>query len=376
MIQTELNRQTENGIILNSTKVTHQTDLSTSSIYIEFNKEDSFAVCNAIQKAIVFTEIPPAAADKAVFSRQYKKRLENGSAAKQMESSVIKSLYGNNAFYNIFETQNEILQDTNYFSILQAYPDFLDAKRYNIIVCGDFDQNIFDYLDDAFSYLSNSNIQLNTCNDLPNFSKNKTIKVKINHTFLTDIPAELAGPQPAVLVPTTEFKDPVIFAIQTPQSQDSKQSAIFNAVLNTFQKEFQTILNQNEKTKENTVNIEFPKTKLPFALITIMDVNAPKEVDSAYKTARNQFITKITSSSAGDFMQQIKNDWILSQMKETATNYGTSKLMQKGIENFPENPKADFYLQEYNYIQNATIEDYINAAKTLPITPQLRAYGQ
>ena len=50
--------------------------------------------------------------------------------------------------------------------------------------------------------------------------------------------------------------------------------------------------------------------------------------------------------------------------------------MQKGIENFPENPKADFYLQEYNYIQNATIEDYINAAKTLPITPQLRAYGQ
>ena len=104
LIQTELNRQTENGIILNSTKVTHQTDLSTSSIYIEFNKEDSFAVCNAIQKAIVFTEIPPAAADKAVFSRQYKKRLENGSAAKQMESSVIKSLYGNNAFYNIFET--------------------------------------------------------------------------------------------------------------------------------------------------------------------------------------------------------------------------------------------------------------------------------
>ena len=376
LIQSELNRQTENGIILNSTKVTHQTDLSTSSIYIEFNKEDSFAVCNAIQKAIVFTEIPPAAADKAVFSRQYKKRLENGSAAKQMESSVIKSLYGNNAFYNIFETQNEILQDTNYFSILQAYPDFLDAKRYNIIVCGDFDQNIFDYLDDAFSYLSNSNVKLNTCNDLPNFSKNKTIKVKINHTFLTDIPAELAGPQPAVLVPTTEFKDPVIFAIQTPQSQDSKQSAIFNAVLNTFQKEFQTILNQNEKTKENTVNIEFPKTKLPFALITIMDVNAPKEVDSAYKTARNQFITKITSSSAGDFMQQIKNDWILSQMKETATNYGTSKLMQKGIENFPENPKADFYLQEYNYIQNATIEDYINAAKTLPITPQLRAYGQ
>lgn len=376
LIQTELNKQTANGIILNNTKVTHQTDLSTSSIFIEFNKEDSFAVCNAIQKAIIFTEIPPAAADKAVFSRQYKKRLENGSSAKQMESSVIKSLYGQNAFYNIFETQNEILQDTNYFSILQAYPDFLDAKRYNIILCGDFDQNIFDYLDNAFSYFSNSNVQLNTCNDLPNFQKNKTIKVKINHTFLTDIPAELAGPQPAVLVPTTEFKDPVIFAIQVQQPQDSKEAAIFNAVLNSFQKEFQAILNQNEKTKENTVSIRLPKTKMPFALITILDVNAPKEVDSSYKTARNQFIKKITSSSAGSFIQQIKNDWILSQMKETATNYGTSKLIQKGIENFPENPKADFYLQEYNSIQNATIQDFISATESLPLTPPLRAYGK
>lgn len=376
LIQTELSRQTANGIILNNTKVTHQTDLSTSSIFIEFNKEDSFAVCNAIQKAIIFTEIPPAVADKAVFSRQYKKRLENGSATKQMESCVIKTLYGQNDFYKIFETQNEVLQETDYFSILQAYPDFLDAKRYNIILCGDFEQNIFDYLDEAFSYFSNSNVQLNTCNDLPDFQKNKTIKVKINHTFLTDIPAELAGPQPAVLVPTTEFKDPVIFAIQTSQFQDTKEAAVFNAVLNSFQKEFQTVLNQNEKTKDNTVNIKFPRTKLPFALITIMDVNAPKEVDSAYKTARNQFIKKITSSSAGSFIQQIKNNWILSQMKETATNYGTSKLMQKGIENFTENPKTDFYLQEYNFIQNATIQDFINAAETLPLTPQLRAYGK
>ena len=63
-------------------------------------------------------------------------------------------------------------------------------------------------------------------------------------------------------------------------------------------------------------------------------------------------------------------------MKETATNYGTSKLMQKGIENFPENPKADFYLQEYNSIQNATIQDFISAAESLPLTPQLRAYGK
>ena len=50
--------------------------------------------------------------------------------------------------------------------------------------------------------------------------------------------------------------------------------------------------------------------------------------------------------------------------------------MQKGIENFTENPKTDFYLQEYNFIQNATIQDFINAAETLPLTPQLRAYGK
>ena len=374
LIQTELNKMKLSGIICNDTQITSKTDLQTTSIFIEFNKDDSYAVCSAIQKALIFGEIPPATADKAVSSRQYKKRLENGSAIKQMESAVIKNLYGQNDFYKIFETQNDILQSTNYNSILQSYPLLLDSSRYNIIICGDFDDNIFDYLEDLFSYFPNVKQPLHTCSDLPQFKKSKAINVKINHTFLTDIPAELAGPQPAVLVPTTEFLDPVIYAIPSPKN-NTKESALFNAMLNIFQKEFQQTLAQKERTSNNTVKIEYPKSKMEFALITIMDVKYTKEVDSAYKTTRENIIKKLTSSKAFDFITEIKNLWTLNQMKDTSSNLGTSKLLQKGIEYSPDNPNPTLYLQEYNFIQQATIQDFTEIMNFLPLTVPLRAYG-
>lgn len=375
LIQTELYKMQAKGIICNNFQVSTRTDLQTAAVFIEFNKDDSYAICNAIKNALVFAEIPPVTADKAVSSVQYKKRLENGSAARQTESAVIKNLYGQNDFYNIFETQNDILQTASYNLILQSYPKLLDASRYNIIICGDFDENIFEWLEEIFSYFSSTETKLNTCNDLPDFPKNKSIFVKINHTFLTDIPAELAGPQPAVLVPTTEFLDPVIYVIASPLLNEKKDSALFNAMLNIFQKEFEQNLSQKKKTSNNKVKIEFPKSKMPFALITVTNVKYTKEVDSSYKSTRENIIKKLHSDKAKDFVQEIKKMWTLNQMKETSSNLGTSKLMQKGIEFFPRKPVPDFYLQEYNFIQNAQIQDFIKIMEFIPTTPQLRAYS-
>lgn len=374
LIQTELYKTQAKGIICNDFQISVKSDLQTCAIFIEFHKDDSYAVCDSIKNALVFAEIPPAVADKAVAARQYKKRLENGSATKQAESAVIKSLYGQNDFYNIFETQNDVLQNTNYVSILQAYPNLLDASRYNVIICGDFDENIFEYLEESFSYFSNLNAKLNDCDDLPDFQKNKSIFVKINHTFLTDVPAELAGPQPAVLIPTTEFLDPAIYAIASPKN-GTKESAIFNATLNFFRKEFEKNLSQKAKTANNKVKVEFAKSKMEFALITITDVKYSKEIDSAYKLTRENLAKKLNSAEANDLISEIKNLWTLNQMKETKTNLGTSKLLQKGIEYFREYPAPDFYLLEYNFIQNAQIQDFIRIMDFIPLTPQLRAYG-
>ena len=64
--------------------------------------------------------------------------------------------------------------------------------------------------------------------------KSKTDRITIKHTYSTDIPAEMAGDTVPILVPTTEFKDPVQFWISAPAddsvSEPELQAAQHNII--------------------------------------------------------------------------------------------------------------------------------------------------
>ncbi len=63
-------------------------------------------------------------------------------------------------------------------------------------------------------------------------------------------------------------------------------------------------------------------------------------------------------------------------MTETLTNTGTAQLLQKGLENFSYEQKCELYLEEYNFIQTATREDFIQIMADIPAQPQLRFYAK
>jgi len=238
IIEKEISKKQYQGIITGYANISTQTDISTSSILIEFEKEDALAVFEAISHSIIYGEIAPAAADKAVSARQYKKRLENGSAINQLLYGAVKNLYGKTDIPKIFDSDKDVLQNTDYNSIIAEYPALLDANRYTAIITGDFDENTLSDLENSLSVLNVTNQKLNIPENIPEISKNKSISVKVRHTFLTDVPAEKAGPQPAVLIPTTEFLDPVIYITKSPQP-GTKESALFNAMLNYIGQELQ-----------------------------------------------------------------------------------------------------------------------------------------
>ena len=50
--------------------------------------------------------------------------------------------------------------------------------------------------------------------------------------------------------------------------------------------------------------------------------------------------------------------------------------MQKGIEYSPYEIKPEYYLEEYNFIENAVREDFIEALKDIPQQPLLRFYAK
>ena len=386
-IKKEIIRQQQMGIILEPPIVDWSSDLFTSNIFIECEKTDFEACCKAISNAIIFAELTPALADRAVSSRQFKKRLENGTALTQLYDKAIQTLYKDKELHSIFDSEDEVLTDINFTKIMNAYPLYLDAAKFDIIICGNYDKDtdsIKQILENTIGNLNNNKIhnqkEIRNIEQI-DFPTKKVVKKKIVHTFLTDIPAEEAGPMPAVLIPTTEFLDPVLYILEAPILNET--NPIFNALVLHFQDILQNELSKNQKTVDCKVQVQLPQPKMPFASIVIQNVRRPKDVDAIYKRAYNLLKASLenqkTQTESVQLLNKIKNKWIVNELNQTSTNSGSSKLIQKGfnfIEDSTENlqtntkDKATFYLSEFNIIENSTLQDYFEVLPSLQ-TPNL-----
>ena len=398
LIQKKLAAAQENGLITGAFYTTSEIELSSGKIIVEFDKEDTIAVCRTISDALVYGEIAPADADRAVAARKYKKRLENGTAATQMYSNLIDKVFSNKELSEIFEAEKEILLDTDYTKILAAYPAMLNASRYSLIFCGALEEDLNTILEESFGKLAAQNDRLiladisaqvtptqtdiSTQSSLsqadisaqspspalpqPDFSKARNLVTKVRHTFLTDVPAEKAGPQPAVLIPTTEFLDPVIYAGKSPEPC-TQEAALYNAILSYL---------GTRLSKEHPVTVQFPRSRLPMGSLTIQNVSHTRELDSEYKSLIQSIKDQMTGLQANQtIIAEIKNNWIQKEMTESGSNTGTALLMQQGLEISGKADMASWYLEQYNYIQSASAQDYLKMMEYFPPLPQARVYS-
>lgn len=374
-IQREIFSSQQKMLILGTPSLSWQCDLTTSHITIECLTEDFENICNCISNAIIYSDILPATADRAVANRQYKKRLENGSAANQLYSAAVKYLYPRSEFINIYETEKDILETTNYLKILEYYPELLDASRYTVIVAGNFPDKIESIMNNSLGLLSNHKTKINIETGSNTLSEQKNLTVQINHTFLTDIPADKAGPMPAVLIPTTEFLDPVMYIFNSPK-KGTKEEALFNAIQLFIGKTLQNEINKNTRLTNASVKINESNAQMDTAGITIMNVPHTKEMDSAFKSVIQNIDKELKSNKALDITQMIKDYWIQTELKDLYTNSGTAELLQLGLEKQPYLIKPEYYLEEYNFIQNATPEDFQTILEYFPEQPYLRIYSK
>ena len=369
LIQKKLGAAQVEGLLTGAFNVYYEMELGSGKIIVEFDREDSVAVCRAISDAIVYGEIAPAEADRAVASRKYRKRLENGTAATQMYSALINRVFSDKVLTNIFESEKEILLDTDYTKILAAYPAMLNASRYTIILCGALQQNLQPLLEDTFGRLAaqdEPSTQPFSAQPKADFSKARSLITKVRHTFLTDIPAEKAGPQPAVLIPTTEFLDPVIYAGPSPELC-TKEAALYNAILSYL---------ASRLSKSHPVSLQFPRRQLPLGSLTIQNVEATREMDSEYKSLIQGIKDQMSGMQANQtIIAEIKNNWIQKEMKDSGSDTGTALLMQKGLELTGKADMAGWYLEEYKWIQNANARDYLEIMEYFPPVPQARVYS-
>lgn len=374
-IQREIYTSQQKGLIEGSPYVTWQTELTTSHIVIECSAKDFESIATCISNAIIYSDVLPAAADRAVSSRQYKKRLENGSAVNQMYSAAIRQLYPKTDFPAIYETEKDILETTNYQKILQYYPVLLDSSRYTIIVTGNYPDNVTQIMNKTIGQLANQKGKINISTGENKLTEYKVLNIKINHTFLTDIPAEKAGPMPAVLIPTTEFLDPVMYIFNSPK-KGTKTEAVYNALLLYVGQQLQFEINNNSRLSGSSVNINPAKPQMDTAGIIVQNVPHTKELDSVFRQVVTTIKKNLSSQKALTVIQDIKDLWIQTELSKSDTNTGTAELLQRGLEYFPYLIKPEYYLEEYNFIQQMDLNDIMEAMEYIPEQAYLRIYSK
>ena len=375
-IQKEISKKQQEAVILGSPVIDYNCAITSGTVSIECSPYDFSACCKAIADAIVYGDILPAQADRAVANAQYKKRLENGSVSRQMLAAVMKELYAKTAFQKIFDAKEETLTNTKYQKIMEGYPALLDAARYSIILTGLVPENANDLLEASMGILTPRNSKQNLFtvqSKLKNSTTRKT--VKLTHTFLTDIPAEKAGPMPSKLIPTTKFLDPVMYVFKLPQAE-TKENTLTIAVLKYMEKLVQQQIDSNKKLEGAVAQAGEAYPNTDTIVFTIQNVEETKEADSCWAAAVAQLNSLLNGPEQSAVLQEIKDTWTKAFLTQTQTNAGTAMLLQKGFEYLPYQIQPDYYLKEYKNIQSATRDDILSIMKDIPQQPLLRFYSK
>ena len=372
-IQNEIHKQKYFGYIKGTPEILAETNLSYSTISVECNSEDLSPCIKAISDALIYGEILPADADSYVYSVQTQKRLYNGSPVNQLYSRAINHLFNSQDYKNAFDSEKDILEFTNYTDILAAYPEFLNAALYNIVITGNVNiEEINKSLENSIGLLSSPKAKNETkVKKIPelNFTKSKKISVKLRHLFYTDVSAEDAGPMPAILIPTKNFADPVQFWVKSPEST-SPEFAIFSALSCYLAEQLEETGIQESFISKVQLN-KADKT-LPATTFTFLNVEKIANVNTLYKNTISKIKDELTNPEI-DISQNIKTSWIMNTLQETQTNRGTALLINEGINHFHDEKN---YIKNYEIIANSKQSDFLEILNNYFYEePQLRLYS-
>ncbi len=362
------------GLVLNDFDISSETELNSSHIMIECDTEDFYAVISALARSLVMDDVIPSDADRIVQGRKTRKRLENGSTVNQLYSAGINSLMAGTVYTRLFDTEKDVLENTNYEEILSEYPKLLDSSRYSLIVSGNLDPEIFvQSISDVFSVLQKSEIPeerftekkiiWGSGENQKSFPKGKSKKVKLEHTFLTDVPAKDAGPMPAVLIPTKSFADPVIYFAESPEA-GSEDFFVLNAVLPYLQEQLTKAMAEKMHLYNCKVNITSSTRDIPLCTFSFSSVERISAVDNLYQTVLTQIVSDLTNSSKSlQTVQNVQTKYISYAFSEAYTNMGSALLMEESLlesKDIPSGKNVLYYLNKYEMANQLSAEKLLD----------------
>lgn len=396
-IQLEISKKMNEKAIKGSPEVLAETNLAGGIITVECLGIDAKACIESISTAIIYGNITPALADGLIYDKRSRHRIQRAGSEYQLFCSGIKILYQNTDIPLVYSLDDDILKNTQFMEILSEYPALLDAAKYSLVLTGNIPEHVQPILESNFGILANqtqNKFRLFHEFPKPDFSvsaKGKSVhKIKIEHKFLADTSTPV-GKRPLVLIPTTDFSDPVQYWIESPAPSDA-DFVIFNAILYELEARLDSALKADKDFSQTEVFVYPATAEIQAGIITFSKVKHTDKIDKLYANVIHE---ALNSEQEEDLAVKIKNRWILKELSKTQTNRGTALLMRQGLEagNFSDklqslkseedSAKADTdihaaqrYIKEYEIIAGADNKDFFRVAeKYFPEEAALRLYS-
>ena len=380
IIQWQLDALTQTGVLKSDASVNAWTGSQYSLLTINCTAEDAPACIECAAASIIFGDITPALADGISYDLRTQWRIKTGSPDFQLLCEAVRNIYSK-PFTNLYADKKDKPVQMDFTDIAAAYPLILDCSRFGLVLTGGIQQN-----DSLHALLENTFGTLGSVKATENIKQkvekktlpSKIKKLQLRHQFFTDISADKAGPRPAVLIPTTDFSDPLLYILESPDIS-STDCALFNALLYELKERM-----QKKVSGEQTVKITVPDSDLPYCQITVTKIKHTAVTDRIYTECVRQLMADLENLISrnrqeeaidlekDELLARLENLWILHELDKTSDNQGTAVLIQKG--KALGNPLL--YLDMYKAVSSATAEDFYLVAKAyLPETPALRIYS-
>lgn len=350
------NGKAPHSLLINA--LSRNIDLEDVKTFTSSNYHSGIRICvpsekieegfSKISEALIYRDITPVGADIIMNQENYERLIQNGDLGYQLKSNAFSYLYRGTPLEKHYALKEEKI-NPSYDSLLLGYTKLLDASLYSIsVVAGDIEtEKIEEAAQQYLGILKEQNTRKKIEIPPPSF-KAKERSVKLMHTFTTNIPAEYAGTEVPVLVPTKEFFDPAQLYFV---SQDSGTTDIFNALLLELKARIQESL-----SRENTCLVQEADAHIPVAFIQANSLKRISQLTNSYKTQRKKLYDELKNGETKDeVLVKIKSRWTALHMSLTKDSMGTAELIERGIAH--SNPHE--YLYSYMSVANADAQTMI-----------------
>lgn len=384
-VKSQLDLFAKNGALQNdSYEIKTETFATFSSIDLILDSSDLNFGIQSLYTALIFCDITPASADLVTYDERRKWRLKSGTAEFQLLCDAIRILYDGTKYPQLFEDGKDKPEEMDFQKILSAYPALLDATRFSFVVAGGFKdaQKVLPFFERTFGTLETNPENQIFESGLPRAEIKETEqRFAIRHLFLTDIPKEKAGPEPAVLIPTTKFYDPALFCFSCPDLK-SKDSALYNALLLEIAKKMDS--KAQAAGSESRAKAFLPENDVPFARISVSKIERISGAEKIYKESlaelKNELKNALDLKTSGvidleksEILSRLENNWIMEILSQAGTNEGAAELVKSGFVQ----GNAKLFLDQYAAVDKAALEDYFLILESyFPETPPMRLYSK